>query len=596
MQMQNDDNETRIVKPEVTEEERHDLNNAKNVKAASEVAIASGNPYAMAAGAAIKGADKLTDGKASEAIGKTITTVNKHSIGGRRIQKNLDKLAESGASDTIGTAASIKNGSSPAQRATTAGKAVPASATTSGVLTESVNSVDKNTELDAQGYLTFDDKKKAKVIMLLALIFGGVFIFVLIVSIITIVTEGDYDGYGEREYYEKACKQVLLRPTDKETGEKYDLLLDIDDYISWVMTFDTPATYSDEVIKAVSISARTHIISVGRKHGISYATCYYDAEIENQEYDPELIPEKISRNVNETRGMIITVDEETVGGYYEEACVYTASQARRVNPNRSFDDTNYYIKYGGSELSGDFFQPVSIQYAQQVNGTLTSYVSQAKSGRPCAGNKGAGISKDGAEYFVKYMNKTWDDILDYYYNGQSIIMTIYTGSDYAGEVYRQGDPAWGSIKLGNSGTNMANSGCAVTALAIGITYSNTPIALDNFDAGTFVKELNNGNCFTETGGIKWGCSTISKVAPAVKYVNTVNLSGSNSNKISSLNSYPSGRYFILAHFTNSKYARGHYVSFQELNGSNKYVARDPATGTLTTQDISEIDHIVVYSY
>ena len=42
---------------------RNDANNAKNIRNAADVAIASKNPYAMAAGAAVKGADKLTGGK-----------------------------------------------------------------------------------------------------------------------------------------------------------------------------------------------------------------------------------------------------------------------------------------------------------------------------------------------------------------------------------------------------------------------------------------------------------------------------------------------------------------------------------------------------
>ncbi len=92
---------------------RADANNTKNVRNAADVAIASKNPYAMAAGAAVKGADKVTGGKASEAIGKAMTKANKASpIVGKKMQNASNKLSESGASDKIGKAAAMKNGMS----------------------------------------------------------------------------------------------------------------------------------------------------------------------------------------------------------------------------------------------------------------------------------------------------------------------------------------------------------------------------------------------------------------------------------------------------------------------------------------------------
>ena len=57
---------------QMTQDERNIQNNANNVRNAAEVAIASGNPYAMAAGAAVKAADKISGGKSSEMLGKQI--------------------------------------------------------------------------------------------------------------------------------------------------------------------------------------------------------------------------------------------------------------------------------------------------------------------------------------------------------------------------------------------------------------------------------------------------------------------------------------------------------------------------------------------
>ena len=91
------------------EKERANANNANNIRNAADVAIATKNPYAMAAGAAVKAADKITGGKSTDALAKGMTTANKISPGGRSIQAASNKLNESGASDKIGQAARAKN-------------------------------------------------------------------------------------------------------------------------------------------------------------------------------------------------------------------------------------------------------------------------------------------------------------------------------------------------------------------------------------------------------------------------------------------------------------------------------------------------------
>ena len=97
------------------EKQRNDQNNANNVKNAANVAMASKVPHAVAAGAAVKAADKLTGGKASEAIGKMVTTANKVMPGGKKLQQGSNRLSESGLSNLAGRAAGIKAGENPNQ-------------------------------------------------------------------------------------------------------------------------------------------------------------------------------------------------------------------------------------------------------------------------------------------------------------------------------------------------------------------------------------------------------------------------------------------------------------------------------------------------
>ncbi len=99
---------TRHDDPE-TEKERNDANNANNVRNAADVAIASGNPYAMGAGFALKGIDKVTGGKGSEIVGKAVSNASKITPGGKKLQDLSNDLSESGVSDQVGKVASVYN-------------------------------------------------------------------------------------------------------------------------------------------------------------------------------------------------------------------------------------------------------------------------------------------------------------------------------------------------------------------------------------------------------------------------------------------------------------------------------------------------------
>ena len=85
--------------------------------------MASPHPIPKAIGAGVKAADKITGGKSTELLGRAMTTANRISPGGRRIQNASNKLNESGASDKIGQAAAAKNGQGANKAGETAKKA-----------------------------------------------------------------------------------------------------------------------------------------------------------------------------------------------------------------------------------------------------------------------------------------------------------------------------------------------------------------------------------------------------------------------------------------------------------------------------------------
>ena len=119
---QNDLNSSSIIERDRAKTDKQAANNANTINNAADVAISSKHPVAAGIGAAIKGADALTGGKSSEALGKAMAQKNKFSPQGRATQKASDFLSESGTGDKIGDAASFSNGINGSGKANNAGK------------------------------------------------------------------------------------------------------------------------------------------------------------------------------------------------------------------------------------------------------------------------------------------------------------------------------------------------------------------------------------------------------------------------------------------------------------------------------------------
>ena len=90
-----------------SQDEKNSENNANNISNAANVAMKSGVPVAMAVGAAVKGADKITGGRVSKTAGKVLTKINKVNPMGKMIQEASNKLSESGVSDAVGAATAV---------------------------------------------------------------------------------------------------------------------------------------------------------------------------------------------------------------------------------------------------------------------------------------------------------------------------------------------------------------------------------------------------------------------------------------------------------------------------------------------------------
>lgn len=89
------------------QEQRNAANNTETLRNAADVAIASKVPHAVAAGAAVKAADKLTGGAATDIAGKGLAKANQVAPGGNLLQGGINGLNESGLGQKAGQVARI---------------------------------------------------------------------------------------------------------------------------------------------------------------------------------------------------------------------------------------------------------------------------------------------------------------------------------------------------------------------------------------------------------------------------------------------------------------------------------------------------------
>lgn len=178
-----------------SEKERADKNNAQNVRNAADVAIASGHPVAAAIGGAVKTADKITGGKASEGLGKAATKVMNKMPNGKAMQNASNKLSESGASDAIGKAAAMKNGAGGADGNSGGEAPGELSNSTSGLSNIGNKSKNKeNQELSGEGIGKINLKKILPIVLPIAL--GFITIIIIIVMINSLIFGGFELAFG----------------------------------------------------------------------------------------------------------------------------------------------------------------------------------------------------------------------------------------------------------------------------------------------------------------------------------------------------------------------------------------------------------------
>lgn len=204
-----------------SEKERADKNNAQNIRNAADVAIASGHPVAAAAGGAVKAADKITGGKASEGLGKAATKVMNKMPNGKAMQNASNKLSESGASDAIGKAAAMKNGAGGADGNSGGEAPGELSNSTSGLSNIGNKSKNKeNQELSGEGIGKINLKKILPIVLPIAL--GFITIIIIIVMINSLVFGGFELAFGASGSAGESTGDITYTTDDPDAKAFYE--------------------------------------------------------------------------------------------------------------------------------------------------------------------------------------------------------------------------------------------------------------------------------------------------------------------------------------------------------------------------------------
>ncbi len=202
--------------------------NANNIRNAANVAIATKNPYATAAGAAVKTADKLTNGKSSETLGKALSKANQLAPGGQNLQDALDSLNDSGISDKVGDAAFAyhkyndyinQNANQPDETKN--------SSTPNNRSSENAGNQNENSDYDGEGETKTSPTVKA--IALISAIIAVPFLLVFVVIVSVSATQSNFEDALGASYVngETIGGYVEIPEDEKEAQEFYKRIAEV---------------------------------------------------------------------------------------------------------------------------------------------------------------------------------------------------------------------------------------------------------------------------------------------------------------------------------------------------------------------------------
>ena len=173
---------------------------------------------------------------------------------------------------------------------------------------------------------------------------------------------------------------------------------------------------------------------------------------------------------------------------------------------------------------------------------------------------------------------------------------VIYGSNGSGEYvnWRQGDPSWSSVRIGNTNSTIGRIGCLVTSIAILIEKSGVNTTISPFNPGTFVEALNKNGGFDGSGNLQY--AAVSKAVPGFKYVGNVNLRGkSRSEKLATISQYFSQGYYLTAEVKGATEGSQHWVAITGVDSVNVMMV-DPASDQTIMWNAYEVGKTTQFNY
>ena len=173
-----------------------------------------------------------------------------------------------------------------------------------------------------------------------------------------------------------------------------------------------------------------------------------------------------------------------------------------------------------------------------------------------------------------------------------VIYGVNNSGEYVN--WRQTDPSWSNIKIGNTNSTIGKIGCLVTSIAILIEKSGVNTTISPFNPGTFVEALNNNNGFDSGGNLQY--AAVKKAVPGFSYVGNVNLRGkTRSEKLALITQYFNQGYFITAEVKGATPGNQHWVAVTGVDSINVMIV-DPASSQTIMWNAYEVSKTSQFNY
>ena len=175
----------------------------------------------------------------------------------------------------------------------------------------------------------------------------------------------------------------------------------------------------------------------------------------------------------------------------------------------------------------------------------------------------------------------------------NVIYGIKDSGEYIN--WKQSDPEWSNVRIGNTSNTIGDIGCLITSIAILIQKSGIETKnITPFNPGTFVEVLNKNNGFDNSGNILY--TPITKLIPEFKYSGNINLRNkSKEEKLKLITEYFNNGYYLTAEVKGATIGNQHWVAIVGINGSDVIMA-DPASNQTIMWNAYEFSKTSQFNY